>query len=1267
MKRFLLILILCAKALCTPPGVVVSSSGLTISGNVTITVANGAPPIMGIAPTSLNFGSAPIGSVNNLSLTISNSGGSALIFTSLILGDSSNYSQTNTCTTVLPATSCIVTVTFSPHSVATLNTTLTIVANDTGSPHIVNISGIGLAASGDLPLPTFNPPLTLPQSFPDPQLPSTQTTTQTIYIGNSSCPTSPARTNYLGQVKTSGSCDYTDSTGAGIKQVTTDWCAASDQRWDVIWTHGDTYTFVGPWTWCDKYNGTQTTKWLRFLSDNPNPRGRQVCSHGGQDILTPPLPNGGFRNHGCQGFLGFPLVTVPMPVTSTAYTFDATYNDLANMVTLTSNGPVIQLGAASTLGDPFGDCGGPCPTDGVNHIVVEDARVMPTASNTSAIIPVNIKPIEWGGANSSDLSSHYAPAVCHDIGFDHNYFTADADDDGFGNNIIIDEVRFACANSWFNHNYLDGGKRDQGEGHMVSFTDAPGPVQVSDNWCEGNSICFWQGGAIPSIHAQLTSNTLFTRNRLTFNLRWLPSPGGLKRDQKTLTTGTCASNVLTLSIPNGGSSNVISNLIVYLKTLIGTGAVSDGWYTASSVNSTTVTIPTTCTNGSVTAGKVYGYEAGVNITSAAAMTGKAVNDPTKQAPVAKNRWELKESNSLIADGNICENSGADGQSGVCFVQSIRAYSGVSWGNGGQFDQIVDWINTNNIVRSSNEAYSFAPRSGGGIIKSWTITNIVCAGDGNSAAITGTGLNPGLLDPAVGQTTDGTDVYLTSIGGAPLIVEGWYTTAYPTSGLYQNDAIVTVKGTSICAPAGTTTTGTIYGPQGGSGNGVTFPGRRYVVQNNLIYNIGDHSKFDGNGSINMAHLGQANNNYTVSIVVNQVSPTLQATATSLAIDSCPINQQCPKVFQAAIGDFAYLQCPNDTRFSSGPVGSKGSPMISVGVDQLSFVYTPQNGSPALSLGNTATCTLQAPNSTTDSGYYNNQSFPWPLYWNHNTAVGVNNFVAGGSSQYIRFATWTNSFQLQPGTGEVAPANLTATSGGFLCSNLDTYSATDKTGVTNCLDRDSLTIGNYVLSHRSIANYPNFLAGIICGTPPCSQNPAVNPNTNSVPGRVSTHGLFVTCNGGVACDSTHYLPDSVGFSGAMGTDTFPLLLGDFRAYALDPSSPYKKGGLLQASDNRDIGFQLDILINAENRTLYPCSLPCGTGPHRDGPQYGWLTWSTTLGAVNYRVYRDGSGTPTATTTNTFYTDYGLATGAHTWVVKSFDGAVETPVTGLSTTIY
>lgn len=1287
-KRILLLVTVLSSVAWGQVTITCNPNCVASGGTVTISTKFNGSPAFSISPTSLAFGSVVEGNLSSQTLTVTNTGNANLVIASVTLSDTTNYGQVNTCTTVLPAGTCTITVTFGPTSASTLNATLTIVANDVGSPHTVNLTGVGLLPGSDLPLPVFSPTaLLLPQTFANPEEPFTQSVQQTVYIGNGAngCPTAPARTNYKGVVLASTQCDYFDSNGTGLNTVLTDWASGTygDQRWDVKVTHGTSYNFGGtPWTWPDKYNASPAiSQWIVIESDQPNPRGRQVCSHGIEDILTPPLPDMGQRNHGCTGTtLGFPAVSYQVPVDSGAYTSDPSYNDAANMFSITSTavpgngiGSVIAMGTAATTGGPA-NCpllpGSICPVDGVNHILLKDAIIFPQPSVTGSITVVYVEAKEW--ASQSLLTTDYAKAAPHHIGFTGVYLHGDEDDDGFGANKINGGFHLACSYCWLAHSYIDGLKKDASECHAISMTDAPGPVFIAHDWIESCSIRVWGGGgSTPAIAGALPTDTLITRLRNTYDARQHPAPSGVQDTGKPISGGSCAANVLTLNISNAGPKGVISSNTVFLDSVTGVGVIPRQWYTASSVTSTAVTVSQACTNGAVTGGKLFGFAQGITANTAA--LNAASKDGALMNPNDKNANELKENQSFVCDGCIIENSAADGQSGELLAISTRACSGNAFCTGGQTAAINDAVYTNSILRHANIGVQISGRSGGSNTSSWTITNITCTGT-TSATITATGANAGLQSPGSNllngspNTTVGDDIYIAGVGlvgGVALIPDGFYATNYPTGGNYANDTTVTAKidGVQpICTTSGgTTTTGTVYGPTSGNGSGVSNPTRRLVFQNILMYDIGDHTRWNSSGNSVMLSPFAGGNNYTVQITVNPDNTT--ATAVSQAIDQCPISQQCPKVFQATAGDLAYVQCPNDTRFSSGPPKSKGSPIISVAGDQLSFVYTPQNGVPALASGNTATCTIQPPNSNTDSGYYNQQSFPWPLYWNHITAVGENGFYVsyGTHSQFNKSATYSNSFYSIPGTADIAPTNGQGQRFGFFAGGAETYSASDTTGVTNGNDRSTLTFQSMSLATRNISNYLVFPGAIASGGNPST------PGTNSVPANVATSGTTVTC-GGVACDATHFIPDSVGYLGAMGTHNYPLNLPDFRNYTLDNSSPYKKGGILQATDSLDNGVQMDILRNALARTLYVCMLPCGTGPFRDGPQYAFLQWNVQAGATNYQVFRDGSLTPLVTITNTntnYYSDYGLPAGAHTYVVTYSNGTGN--VTGLVVKTY
>ncbi len=109
------------------------------------TGTNGGP-VIGINPTSLNFGGELIGASSTaLPITVSNTGTAPLTI-SQIQSTSANFTETDGCTdgSIAPAGSCTINVTFAPQAGATVGPTtgsITITDNANGSPHSVAVSG----------------------------------------------------------------------------------------------------------------------------------------------------------------------------------------------------------------------------------------------------------------------------------------------------------------------------------------------------------------------------------------------------------------------------------------------------------------------------------------------------------------------------------------------------------------------------------------------------------------------------------------------------------------------------------------------------------------------------------------------------------------------------------------------------------------------------------------------------------------------------------------------------------------------------------------------------------------------------------------------------------------------------------------------------------------------------------------------------------------------------------------------------------------------
>ena len=1229
------------------------------------------------------------------------------------------------------------------------------------------------SAMEDIALPNLTPmdgsPLQLPAGVNPLAYLGVGGPTHTIYIGDVAhgCPKAPGANGSTSQ----SYCTYAShNAGSGalddLTALNAVMAAWDGTYWDVWVTHGSHFDGATPWIWPDYYGAAG---WLVMHSDcrqgsectgtndyGYNPAGRQVCSHGGMDQATPPVPNMGWRNHGCTGAtLGFPATSAAVPITAAAYPFSDTtnYNDLGNMWTVSTSsngvipgggsvGSVIQMGAAHTDGST--NCyGGPCPNDGVNHIVVEDARIMPDATGYN-IYPVDISAVEWTtNPNPAPLMHAFVNAAPHDIAFLEDYFTSDADDDGFGVNLVASQIRVNCARCAFNHDYFDGSKRDGSEGHVIS-TGPPGPVQYADNWVEGNSIGMWGGGgSTPPVadsngNGMLTTNVERARNRITYNARWLPSPGGIQARGNTISSWSCAAGTLTLTLANSvgnASGGNIYNPVIYVTGPSGSGIASQ-WYTATGpLSGSSVSIPNTgCTTGSgtgggATAAKIYGFEAltqngqPITVTSAAALNavacgGSAPCSPVHMNPEAKNRAEWKESQSVWTDGELLENSGVDGQEGQCWSFSIRSCSGVSKCISGQTQAINDFTVTNSICRHANEGMLHSGRSGNASYGCWsdasnstnctnsTLTSVACDSTYNNVIDFTYATRPTLMNAESGLT--GTEVYIYGVGSdlAAVMPDGWY----------QTENINYAATIPVYLPAGATCTaghaystqGTLVGKKNGDGDGVS-PGMHHgVAQNLLIYDIGNHANWNGSGGVMSISNSSSGNNFSVNVTMGpatgthctsqgQAGGTISsgvACAYITAINACPAaiypassrtTPDCPLLLQAAVNDLMNVQCPNSPGFSTGAgvsasnggglPNSRGAYIVDLDTtNQQWFTYAPNPTSGVLpAAGTTATCPLEPPNGlgvpedAGSSGAYNGQSYPKTMWYDHLTIAGENGAYIGGQS-FETNLTFMNGILAIPGTGDTNPSqSCSSLRCGFAVPGSDNYTGptagsctgdgSNTTGITNFGDTATLTLRGWAVSDRSLGDYPIWQNGM----PICTQG-SYAVNGNSTPPRASTPGTTVTC-GGAACSASNYMPDSIGISGAMNTNNFPLNLTDWRQYALDPSSPYRAGGILGASDGLDNGAITTYIVNAMSRTQRPCLLASGCPTYyHDGPQYEWLTWTCTGTCNSFNVYEDG--TLVVTTQTPYAQIYGLGVNTtHTWQVTSPNGTVG----GLSSQMY
>jgi hypothetical protein len=135
----------------------VNTLSATDIANLSAYIANPAAgnpiPIYSPSATALAFGSASVGSPSSaMTVTVSNTGSAALTLTSITLGGSNpgDFAVAGSCTaggSVAAASSCTISVTFTPVATGARSASLSIVHNAAGSPGTITLSGTGASAA----------------------------------------------------------------------------------------------------------------------------------------------------------------------------------------------------------------------------------------------------------------------------------------------------------------------------------------------------------------------------------------------------------------------------------------------------------------------------------------------------------------------------------------------------------------------------------------------------------------------------------------------------------------------------------------------------------------------------------------------------------------------------------------------------------------------------------------------------------------------------------------------------------------------------------------------------------------------------------------------------------------------------------------------------------------------------------------------------------------------------------------------------------------
>jgi hypothetical protein len=108
----------------------------------------GGSPNATLSMTSLAFGDESVGVTSPAqNITLSNSGTATLSIASIAVA--ADFEETNTCgSTLVPGAKCTLSVTFSPTTTGSLNGTISIADNATGSPQTVTLNGTGTPRAG---------------------------------------------------------------------------------------------------------------------------------------------------------------------------------------------------------------------------------------------------------------------------------------------------------------------------------------------------------------------------------------------------------------------------------------------------------------------------------------------------------------------------------------------------------------------------------------------------------------------------------------------------------------------------------------------------------------------------------------------------------------------------------------------------------------------------------------------------------------------------------------------------------------------------------------------------------------------------------------------------------------------------------------------------------------------------------------------------------------------------------------------------------------
>ncbi len=127
-----------------------SATGSPHSVNLTGTGKAGALPVVTLTPASLSFANVALNTLSKQTVTVKNTGTSALTFTSITITGTvtSDFSETNTCTGSIAVNgTCVITVNFTPSTLEDQTGAVALADNAANSPQSIPITGNGAEAA----------------------------------------------------------------------------------------------------------------------------------------------------------------------------------------------------------------------------------------------------------------------------------------------------------------------------------------------------------------------------------------------------------------------------------------------------------------------------------------------------------------------------------------------------------------------------------------------------------------------------------------------------------------------------------------------------------------------------------------------------------------------------------------------------------------------------------------------------------------------------------------------------------------------------------------------------------------------------------------------------------------------------------------------------------------------------------------------------------------------------------------------------------------